>query len=194
MKWRTAKKNQPGTKSGKYLKQSRSVYYRYMVVLLTLSSQEYFGSWAKIAMDSATESGATEKLQKHWTSWNTLTLIASCIASTDLTSTTMTTRMTSNKCFSGNWHVWLSLLTSFTRTNMQDGYKKGAQAQSVLENAQDTSGRLDATTKASEDGAGYSWGGQTAQYTNHHGVQSMQEQECQLEHLVPAAALIFHHK
>jgi hypothetical protein len=41
------------------------------------------------------------------------------------------------------------------------GYKKGAQAQSVLENAQDTSGRSDTTTKASADGAGYSWGGRT---------------------------------
>ncbi len=43
---------------------------------------------------------------------------------------------------------------------MQDRYKKGAQAQSVLENAQDTSRRSDATTKASADGAGYSWVGQ----------------------------------
>jgi hypothetical protein len=51
MKRRTAKRNQPGKNSGKYLKQSRRVYYRYTVVHLTLSSREYFGSWVKIAMD-----------------------------------------------------------------------------------------------------------------------------------------------
>ncbi len=45
-------------------------------------------------------------------------------ASTNLTSATRTTRMTSNKCFSGNWHVRPSLRTMFT-TNMQDGYKRG---------------------------------------------------------------------
>ncbi len=37
-------------------------------------------------------------------------------------------------------------------------------------------------------------GGERAQHTNHHGVQSVQEQERQLGHLVPAATLIFHHK
>jgi hypothetical protein len=103
--------------------------------------------------------------------------------------------MTSNKCFSGNWHVQPSLRTTFMRTNLQDGYKKGAHAQSVLENAQDTSGMLEVTMKVLADGAGYSWGGgEWAQHTNHHGVQSVQEQECQLGHLEPAAMLIFHHQ
>jgi hypothetical protein len=50
---------------------------------------------------------------------------------------------------------------------MQDGYKKGVQAQSVLENAQDTSERLDVTMT---DGAGYSWAGQidTTQESSWH--------------------------
>ena len=76
MKRRTAKGNQPGTNSGKYSKQSRKAYYRYMAAHPILNSWEYFGSWVKIAMDSATELGATRKLQKHWTSRKTLTLIA----------------------------------------------------------------------------------------------------------------------
>ncbi len=76
MKRRTVEPNQPGTNSGKYLKQSWRVYYRYTVAHLTLSSREHFGSWVKIAMDSATELGATRKLQKNWTSRKTLTLIA----------------------------------------------------------------------------------------------------------------------
>jgi hypothetical protein len=152
MKRRTTKQNQPGTNTGKYLKQSRKVYYRYTVAHLTLSSQEYFGSWAKIAMDSATELGATGKLQKYWTSMKTLTLIASCIASTDLTSATRTTRMTSNKMFQQELACTaISSHNDHKEKHRQTRYKKGAQAQSVLENAQDTSGRLDLTMKASAD-------------------------------------------
>ncbi len=56
--------------------------------------------------------------------------------------------------------------TTSMRTNMQDVCKRGAQAQSVLENAWDTSRRSDKTRQDSGDGAGFSWGG-----TNEHNTR-----------------------
>ncbi len=126
-------------------------------------------------MASTTELGRTRRLQKHLTSRRTSTSTASCTASTASTSSTRILRMIWNRCSNVNWHVQPSWHIMFTKPNLQEGYRKEAQALSVLMNQLGTSKNQRRWWRSWQVELDPPRGNKWAQHVHDHCIQSMQK-------------------